>query len=210
MVETFADKPLTPVEARILGVLVEKDRTTPDYYPLTLAAVVAGCNQATNRDPVMQLDEREVEQALVQLHDAGLATPVRRSGDRATKYRHKLAEVLELDDRQLAVLAVLLLRGPQTSGELRTRTERYGAFDSVEEVDQVIDRLEESGLATRLARLPGQSQRRVRELLTTDEAPVQEAPPEAPNIGTPDIEVRLAALEARFEELLDRLGEKDL
>ena len=83
---------LTPVEARILGVLVEKEKTTPDYYPLTLSAVVAGCNQATNRDPVMDLDESEVERALVSLHDAQLATPVRRSGDRATKYRHKLAE----------------------------------------------------------------------------------------------------------------------
>ncbi|HLT95222.1 MAG TPA: YceH family protein [Acidimicrobiia bacterium] len=198
---------LTPVEARILGVLVEKEKTTPDYYPLTLSAVVAGCNQATNRDPVMDLDESEVERALVSLHDAQLATPVRRSGDRATKYRHKLAETLEIDDRQQAVLAVLLLRGPQTSGELRTRTERYVQFGSVEEVEEVVDRLAEASLVERMPRSPGQSQRRIRQLLAEegapDPAPVESASPS-------DLEARVSELEARFARLLESLGVDDI
>src|SRR5688572_689363 len=109
---------LDPVEARVLGVLIEKQMTTPDTYPLTLAAAVAGCNQSTNREPVMSLGEDEVEPALVRLHDLGLATPVRRQGDRVTKYRHKAGETLELNPAAQAVLAVLLLRGPQTAGEL--------------------------------------------------------------------------------------------
>ncbi|HJR91008.1 MAG TPA: DUF480 domain-containing protein [Acidimicrobiia bacterium] len=134
---------LGPVEARVVGVLVEKQMTTPDVYPLTLAGVVAGCNQSTNRQPVMALDDDEVERALVRLHDAGWATPVRRPGDRATKYRHKVAEALEVDRAAQAVLAVLLLRGSQTSGELRSRTDRYISFGSLDEVETVLDALEE-------------------------------------------------------------------
>ena len=169
--------------------------------------MVAGCNQATNRDPVMDLDESEVERALVSLHDAQLATPVRRSGDRATKYRHKLAETLEIDDRQQAVLAVLLLRGPQTSGELRTRTERYVQFGSVEEVEEVVDRLAEASLVERMPRSPGQSQRRIRQLLAEegapDPAPVESASPS-------DLEARVSELEARFARLLESLGVDDI
>lgn len=206
MTEESATETLTPTEARILGVLVEKEKTTPDYYPLTLSALVAGCNQSTNRDPVMELDEAEVERALVRLHDAQLVTPVRRSGDRATKYRHKLSETQEIGEREQAVLAVLLLRSAQTAGELRTRTERYVTFGSVQEVEEVIDRLEEAGLAERLPRSPGQSQRRVRQLLAPDgdPAPVRARPPSG------SIEERLSELEARFAELLDRLGVDDL
>lgn len=199
------------VEARILGVLVEKQMTTPDTYPLTLAGVLAGCNQSTNRDPVMSFKEAAVESALVRLHDAALATPVRRPGDRATKYRHKLIEALEIGQTAVAVLAVLLLRGAQTSGELRQRTDRYVSFASIDEVESVIDGLEEAGLARRLPRQPGQSQRRVLQLLTSPEnydtdprsdAPVAEA--------APDLAGRLAVLEDRFEELLRRLGETGL
>lgn len=203
---TTGNKPqLDPVEARVIGVLIEKQMTTPDSYPLTLAALVAGCNQSTNRHPVLSLREEEVEKALVRLHDEGLATPVRRSGDRAIKYRHKLGEVLEIDEAAQAILAVLLLRGPQTSGELRSRSERYVAFGSVEEVERVIDRLEENGLARRLPRSPGQSQRRVGELLRGE---VHEEPggpaPEA------ELEERISVLERRFAELLERLGVDDL
>ncbi|CAN5868949.1 YceH family protein [soil metagenome] len=199
-----------PIEARILGVLVEKQMTTPDAYPLTLAGVVAGSNQSTNRHPVMSVTDEEVEAALIRLHDGGLATPVRRPGDRATKYRHKLAEALELGTESLAVLAVLLLRGAQTSGELRQRTERYATFQSIDEVEAVIDRLEEEGLAERLSRQPGQSQRRVAQLLgdPDPEAPISEAVPLAPD--PPDLEARVAALEDRFTDLLRRLGETDL
>lgn len=198
---------LDPVEARVLGVLIEKQMTTPDTYPLTLAAAVAGCNQSTNREPVMSLGEDEVEPALVRLHDLGLATPVRRQGDRVTKYRHKAGETLELSPAAQAVLAVLLLRGPQTAGELRSRTERYTTFGSVDEVEAVIDRLEEAGLARRLPRAPGQSQRRVAETLAGSEAapPRTEVEEPGPNLGE-----RLELLEQRFDELLRRLGVDDL
>lgn len=202
---TEPERRLDPVEARVVGVLVEKQMTTPDNYPLTLTGVVAGSNQSTNRDPVLSLDEDEVERALVRLHDLGLATPVRRSGDRATKYRHKLGETLEIPEPTQAVLAVLLLRGPQTSGELRTRTERYVSFSSAGEVEEVIDRLEADGLARRLPRSPGQSQRRVTELLSGDRP--EEPPAEPPETGLAE---RVSELERRFTELLDRLGVDDL
>lgn len=195
---------LDPVEARVLGVLVEKQMTTPDNYPLTLAGVVAGCNQSTNREPVMSLDESEVERALVQLHDAGLATPVRRQGDRVTKYRHKMGEALEIDATTQAVLAVLLLRGPQTGGELRTRSDRYVDFTSAQEVEAVVDRLEQEGLAVRLPRSPGQSQRRVQQQLAPS------AQGSTPEPGSSGLEERVRALEARFDELLDRLGVEGL
>lgn len=199
---------LDPVEARVVGVLVEKQMTTADNYPLTLSGVVAGCNQSTNRDPVMTLEEDQVERALVRLHDRGVATPVRRAGDRSTKYRHKLGESLEIDEPSQAILAVLLLRGPQTSGELRTRTERYVSFDSVQEVDTVIDRLAEMHLVERLPRSPGQSQRRIRHLLESDDTEeIQVAANEQPR---DDLEGRLSSLEDRFAELLDRLGVDDI
>jgi hypothetical protein len=200
------------IEARILGVLVEKQMTTPDSYPLTLAGVVAGSNQATNRDPVMSIRDEEAEAALTRLHEIGLATPVRRQGDRATKFRHKLDDAFELDKQTLAVLAVLLLRGAQTVGELRQRTERYVAFDMIDDVERVIDRLEQLDLARRLARLPGQSQRRVRHLMSDDSAGPE---PAQPQVLTEDVEhaelrTRLTALEQRFNELLQRLGVDDL
>ena len=203
---------LDAVELRVLAVLVEKQMTTPDVYPLSRGAVVAGCNQATNRDPVMSLDETEVERALVRLHDENLATPVRRVGDRVTKYRHKLPEALEVDESATAALAVLMLRGPQTSGELRSRTERYVSFGSVDEVEAVIDGLESAGLARRLPRSPGQSQRRVTHLLgsdRTEESDEHRSVKTSPE-ASPGLEDRLSALEARFQELLERLGVDDL
>lgn len=198
---------LDPVETRVLGVLIEKQMTTPDTYPLTLAATVAGCNQSTNREPVMTLVEDEVERALVRLHDLSLATPVRRQGDRVTKYRHKAGETLELDPAAQALLAVLLLRGPQTAGELRSRTERYTTFEAVDEVEAVIDRLEEAGLARRLPRAPGQSQRRV--AVTFGGGESVRLRPEAEDPG-PDLGERIELLEQRFDELLRRLGVDDL
>jgi len=200
------------VEARILGVLVEKQMTTPDGYPLTLAGVVAGSNQATNRDPVMEIRDEEAEAALTRLREIALATPVRRQGDRATKFRHKLDDALELDKQTLAVLAVLLLRGEQTVGELRQRTERYVAFDTIDDVERVIDRLEQLDLARRLARLPGQSQRRVRHLMTDGSAQPEPAQPKEPtdDVDHAELRTRLAAIEQRFDELLNRLGVDDL
>ena len=198
------------IEARILGVLVEKQMTTPAGYPLTLAGVVAGSNQSTNRDPIMSIREQEAETALTRLHEIGLATPVRRQGDRATKFRHKLDDALELDKQALAVLAVLLLRGAQTVGELRQRTERYVAFDTIEAAEGVIDRLEELRLAKRVLRQPGQSQRRVKHLMSDDVAEDDSDEPAPVAIQDNEIDTRLAALERRFDELLKRLGADDL
>jgi hypothetical protein len=198
---------LDAIEARLLGVLVEKQMTTPDVYPLTLAGVVAGANQSTNREPVMSLDETTAESALSRLHEAGLASPVRRSGDRAIKYRHKLTETLELEKKELALLSVLLLRGTQTPGELRQRTERYVPFDSIDDLETTLDVMEERGLVMRLARQPGQSQRRVVELLSDRSQPPVRDQPAPPTTSASD---RLAVLEARFDELLTRLGVDDI
>lgn len=201
---------LDPVAMRVLGVLVEKQMTTPDAYPLSRGGVTAGCNQATNRDPVMSVSEDDVESSLVMLHDLGLATPVRRAGDRVTKYRHKLGEAFEIPPPAQAVLAVLLLRGPQTGGELRSRTERYVAFEAIEQVEAVIDDLEERGLARRMARLPGQSQRRVEHLLGGGVSDSAVVVPEEMAPAEDRSDERLSALEERFEELLRRLGVDDL
>jgi uncharacterized protein len=159
---------LSPPAVRVLGVLAEKAMATPQQYPLSEAAVVAGCNQATNRDPVVSYDVDVVRRALLELREAGLARTVHRSGERATKHRHLLAEALELTAAEIAVLAILLLRGPQTLGDLRTRTERLHPFADLDAVRAVID-----GLVTRahfpllrwLDRQPGQNQPRVRHLL---------------------------------------------
>lgn len=201
---------LDQIEARVLGALVEKQMTTPDAYPLTLAALVAACNQSTNRDPVMNLDDREVEAATVRLHDAGLATPVRRQGDRVTRFRHKLGEALEVGEPAQAVLAVLLLRGAQTAGELRSRTERYVSMSTIEEVDEVVDGLEEAGLVRRQPRLPGQSQRRVEQLLSDGEGAAPLPIPGDGSTDMADLTRRLTDLERRFQELLDRLGESEI
>ncbi len=145
---------------RVLCSLVEKERTTPNAYPLTLAAVVTACNQATGRDPVMTTGADEVDRSLGELRAAGLVRLLHpRSGRGVTKYRHVLGEAVGLDDGQVAVLAVLVLRGPQTAGELRARAERFRSphEDGDIDVDDVLGRLARVELAERLARSPGQS-----------------------------------------------------
>jgi len=152
---------LTVAEIRVLGCLMEKAATTPDQYPLTTNSLITACNQKTNRDPVVSFDERTVNEAMLELRQAGLARSITGSG-RTVKHRHVADEALELGERSAAVLAVLLLRGPQTPGELRTRTERYVGFDTVEEVDEVLEGLaaREHPLVEDLGRGPGQSQNR--------------------------------------------------
>ncbi len=189
---------LDEIDARVLAVLVEKQMTTPDAYPLTLSSLVAGCNQATNRDPVVSLSDQEVEAATVRLHDAGLATPLRRQGDRVTKFRHKLGEALEIGESAQAILAVLMLRGPQTAGELRSRTERYVSLSSIDDVEALVDGLEEAGLARRQPRLPGQSQRRVEELLSAGPVP---ASPEPADVEHSDLGPDLAEVDQRLTDL---------
>lgn len=162
---------LSELELRILGTLLEKERTTPEQYPLTTNALVMGCNQKTNRDPVTDYAEREVAEALQGLRDKGLVTTARAENERVYKHRHRLEPTFALSAKGFALLAVLLLRGPQTPGELRTRTERYVGFADLGEVEAQLQRLAEHQppLAKNLGRGPGQSQDRWSHTLGADE-----------------------------------------
>jgi uncharacterized protein YceH (UPF0502 family) len=161
---------LTPNEARVLGSLVEKDITTPDYYPLSLNALVNACNQKNNRDPVMTLDDDAVREALSGLQSERLAGPASGADSRVTKYEHRLQEVYNFTRAEIAVLCVLLLRGPQTPGELRGRTERIHRFEDLEQVQSALQRLmqREPPLVTVLPRQPGTKEARYAHLMSGD------------------------------------------
>ena len=156
---------LTPPEQRVLGCLIEKRFTTPDQYPLTLNALRIACNQSTNRDPVVDYDEETVRAAAQRLAQYGVARLASGHTSRSTKYRHLAEEALGLGREQLAVLSVLLLRGPQTPGELKGRTERIVRWQSLADVEQVLAELIERGYARRLERRPGQKEERFAQLL---------------------------------------------
>jgi uncharacterized protein len=202
---------LNEAEVRVLGCLVEKQRTTPDAYPLTLNSLRLACNQATNRDPVMDLDEPAVRTAAQRLGERGLARFASGHSGRVAKYRHVLREALGLADGEIALLGVLALRGPQTPGELAARGARLHPF-AEGELEAGVDRLEAEGLAKRLDRRPGQKEARIAHLLGADGAPEggKVAAPEeravAPPEGQPDGE-RLARLERAVSELRDELAE---
>jgi uncharacterized protein len=156
---------LTAPEQRVLGCLIEKRWTTPDQYPLSLNALRLACNQSTNRDPVTQYDEHTVREAAQRLSKYGLARLASGHSSRAIKYRHLAEEALRLGREELAVLCVLLLRGAQTPGELKGRSERMAHFDSLEELDLVLDSLSEHGYVRRIDRRPGQKEDRFMHLL---------------------------------------------
>jgi uncharacterized protein YceH (UPF0502 family) len=158
---------LSAVEARVLGALVEKDVTTPEYYPLSLNALVNACNQKSNREPVMNLDESEVRDALNGLQAHRLAGAAGGADGRVTKFEHRLQEVFNFDRRETAVLCVLLLRGPQTPGELRGRTERMYRFETLDDVHGALQKLmtREPALVKVLARAPGTKESRYAHLL---------------------------------------------
>ena len=139
--EKLTDHPLDPVEVRILGVLIEKQMATPDYYPLSLNAVCTACNQRSNREPVMDLDEAAVQAAVDRLRNRRLVWQIRTHGSRIPKYRHNLEEVADFSDREMAVLCVLFLRGPQTAGELRQRTVRLAEFHALPAVEHTLQKL---------------------------------------------------------------------
>jgi uncharacterized protein YceH (UPF0502 family) len=162
---------LNEVETRVLGSLVEKDVTTPDYYPLSLNALINACNQKNNRDPVMNLDEDAVRQALTTLQDKRLAGPTSSADSRVTKYEHRLQEAFNFTRGETAILCVLLLRGPQTPGELRGRTERMHRFEDLTEVQSTLQRLmqRDPPLARVLPRQPGTKEARYKHLLAGDE-----------------------------------------
>src|SRR6266480_1409879 len=159
---------LTEIEARVLGSLIEKDITTPDYYPLSLNALVNACNQKNNRDPVMTLDEAAVRDALATLQEKRLAGPASGADSRVTKFEHRLQEVFNFDRREIAVVGVLLLRGPQTPGELRSRTDRMYHFEALEDVVSTLDHLaqREPPLAQILPRQPGTKESRYTHLFS--------------------------------------------
>ncbi|MHB1570671.1 MAG: YceH family protein [Solirubrobacteraceae bacterium] len=168
---------LTPIEQRVLGCLIEKRWTTPDQYPLSINALRLACNQSTNRDPVTDYDESSVRAAAERLSRYGLARLASGAGSRATKYRHLAEEGLGLDRDQLAVLCVLLLRGPQTPGELKARSDRMAHLATLADVDRVLAELASHGYVERLERRPGLKEDRYRHLLGEVGDGVAAAPP---------------------------------
>jgi uncharacterized protein YceH (UPF0502 family) len=191
------DLSLDAEEVRALGSLLEKEVTTPEYYPLSLNALLNACNQKSNRDPVVHFDEETIERVLYTLRDKGLLLNITGAGSRVPKYGHRLAEKLNLGRRELAILCELMLRGPQTLGELRTRTERMHQFDDLAEVESVLDRMPE--LVTRLARRPGEKEARYAHLLSGPVAAV--ATDDAAEPVAHARTDRLAALEAEVAQL---------
>jgi uncharacterized protein YceH (UPF0502 family) len=169
-IEDPMDIKLTENEVRVLGALIEKDITTPEYYPLSLNALVNACNQKSNRDPVMQLDEDAVRDAIEGLQQDRLAGPAGGADSRVTKYEHRLQEVFNFTRPEIAVLCVLLLRGPQTPGELRGRAERMHRFEALEDVQSALQKLmqREPPLAKVLARQPGTKESRYTHLMAGD------------------------------------------
>ena len=195
-------EPLHPVEVRVLGALIEKDITTPEYYPLTLNALVNACNQKSNREPIVNYDEDAVLQALALLRNKGLALKISGAGHRVEKYAHRLGECLNLGRRETAVLCVLLLRGPQTVGELRGRTERMHDFTDLEEVERCLEGLalrEPDPLVARASR-----GRWVQLLGGVPDVTAETSAPPRQEYG-PDLEERVAALEREMEQLKQQL-----
>jgi uncharacterized protein YceH (UPF0502 family) len=209
---------LTSTEIRVLGSLVEKDITTPDYYPLSLNALVNACNQKNNREPVTTLTEEEVRQALSTLQEKRLAGPASGADSRVTKYEHRLQEVFNFTRGEIAVMCVMLLRGPQTPGELRGRTERMFHFETLDDVQSTLQRLIQRNppLVKMLARQPGTKENRYAHLLAGDVAGIE---PHTPSQTINHVEAdastafmardkdRLANLENEVAELKSAISE---
>jgi uncharacterized protein YceH (UPF0502 family) len=192
------------IELRVLGCLLEKQRTTPDQYPLTLNALRLACNQTTNRDPIVSYDEREIHEALQRLARRGWTRVASGPGSRAAKYRQLFDQELGLEPEATAVHCVLMLRGAQTPGELKQRTERLHRFDGVGAVMETLDALIGRELVQRLDRRPGQKEERYRHLLGGEEtATTVAAPPpaELADRPAPDLEQRVARLESEIADL---------
>jgi uncharacterized protein YceH (UPF0502 family) len=201
------------VEIRVLGCLIEKQRTTPDAYPLSLNALRLACNQATNREPVVEYDETALRDALQRLYRRGWTRLTSGHGSRAAKYRHLLDEALGLGPDELALLSVLMLRGPQTPGELKQRSERLHRFADLDAVQATLERLIAREQVARLERRPGQKEERYRQLIGGEEeatsAPAAPPPQRAPDPADgrlERIERELAELRAELAELRDALG----
>jgi uncharacterized protein YceH (UPF0502 family) len=199
----MSDFNLNALETRVLGCLLEKERTTPENYPLSLNALQAACNQATNREPVVSYDEATVEQGVYGLRQKKLATSIQMGGARVLKYRHVLPDHYELNARETAVLCVLLLRGPQTPGELRARTERLCGALSLEAVEQTLEALGagSSPLVRVLPARPGQKERRYLQLLSEPVAESEPVDAVAPEPRLVVLERQVAELSAQLQQL---------
>ena len=201
---------LSVQEARVLGCLIEKEMTTPEYYPLSLNALTNACNQKSNRDPVLNLDETDVIRCLDALRFKGLAMQAASDGGRVPKYKHNLAQKLYLEPEEQAILCELLLRGPQTVGELRSRSERMHAFSNLEAVEEVLHLLatRKEPLLIKLPRQPGRKENRFAHLLCgapdIEELSTNEPPPETARRHVDAQEARILALE---EEIATLRGE---
>ena len=195
---------LSAVELRVLGCLIEKQRTTPDVYPLSLNSLRSACNQSTNRDPVVSYDEPMIRAALNELSRRGWVRLASGPGSRAVKYRHLLDDAVGLSDGEISLLAVLMLRGPQTPGELKQRSERLHPVASLAELEQTVSDLIERELVERLPRRPGQKEERYAHRLGAESAD-REAAPEAYAPAASGLEERVDRLEAEMRELRERL-----
>ena len=222
--EPMPELTLDAGQARVLGCLIEKARTTPDQYPMSLNGVRVACNQVSNRDPIVDYSEAAVERTLRQLSDQGLARLVHRPGDRVVKYRHAADEIFGLDDKEVSLLAVLMLRGPQTPGELWQRTSRYVEFTGLADIEATLD---SCGPATPwfASSAAGQKEHRYLELLsdrgTGDErvddaefvVPTTAPVPPVSAVAAGELEelrAEIDDLKARFARLLDALGVDDV
>jgi uncharacterized protein YceH (UPF0502 family) len=196
----------------VLGCLIEKQRTTPEQYPLTLNSLRIACNQATNREPVLDLDESEVRTAAQHLGTLGWARLATGPGSRTAKYRQLFGEALDLMPAEVSILAVLMLRGPQTVAQLLTRTERLHHFASTDELVETLGRLDTKELVHLLGKQPGQREERWTHLLAegpTGAGQVEE-PDDQPATEPSTVELRLARVEQQVEELTRRLAERGL
>lgn len=209
-------EPLNPIDLRVLGSLIEKAATTPDYYPLSLNALKLACNQSSNRDPVMQLDDGAVLAATDRLRRHSLVRALQKSDSRVMKYSHLMGETMELDQRELAVMCVLMLRGPQTLNEIRTRTERLADFESAEAVEATLNALigrAAGPLVVRMQRQPGQKELRYAHLLSGDVTTNPEPLPAPANIvvrsddRVAKLELEVADLRRELSELRGQIGE---
>lgn len=218
-VEGMPSPDLNAVETRVLGCLLEKERTTPENYPLSLHSLTSACNQSTNRDPVVGYDEKSVENGVNSLREKKLATVVFGAGSRVQKYRHNLLDHYELEPREVALLCVLLLRGPQTPGELRSRTERMHGFNSLEAVEACLDELSRGDfpLVRQVPARPGQKERRYLQLFSAEtlytEAPAdaqpvphRASPPEAASGRIESLETELASLRQELSTLREEFA----
>jgi uncharacterized protein YceH (UPF0502 family) len=206
---------LTETEVRVLGSLVEKQLTTPEYYPLTLNALVAACNQKSNRDPVVSYDESTVSSTLESLRDKNLVYVFYGSNSRVVKYKHMLPNVYELDASEVAVIDVLMLRGPQTVGEIRGRTDRLYEFSDLSQVQETLDKLahRDEPLVVKLERQVGQKDARYAHLLSgeVDIANIPATRERSGGGGSAEriekLEAEIASLKAEFEAIKTELAE---